>query len=153
MKTHHIIKAIGLFAVFILATLAAKPLAAQNAGVFTQSDRELLIRLEDNFESSQKQPELTIQRIVNPKSVVKGQGDDLRSAFNPRFGEVMTFMYRGFGIVFTMMIILMGFVQCNGRTTIAPFEIRHRRVEEVMIEFAKIDPKFKEILRKAASGM
>ena len=153
MKRSIIFKSFCLVASLILVKLAGTKVAAQNAGAFTQADRERLIRLEEKFESLQKQQELTNQRIDDFKSDVKAQGDDLRSEFNRRFGEVMTFMYWGFGILFTMMMVLMGFVLWDRRTAIAPLEIRQRRMEEAMIEYAKTNPKFKEILRKTASGI
>ncbi len=153
MKTHHIIKAIGLFAMLILAILAGKPLAAQNAGSFTKSDREILIRLEEKFESLQKQLELTNQRIDDLKTDVNSRFDGVNQRFdgvNQRFGELQTFMYWGFGILFTMMMVLMGFVLWDRRTAIKPIENRTHQLEEALIEYAKTDPKLKEILRKAA---
>jgi len=139
MKTIHSFKFICLVASFILVVLAATPVAAQDAGAFNQSDRERLIRLEEKFESLQKQQELTNQRI-----------DDFKTDVNSRLGDVMTFMYWGFGILFTMMMVLMGFVLWDRRTAIKPIENKTNRLEEALIEYAKTDPKLKEILRKAA---
>jgi predicted PurR-regulated permease PerM len=150
MKTHHIIKAIGLFAMLILAILAGKPLAAQNPGSFTQSDRELLIRLEEKFESLQKQIDLTNKRIDELKTDVNNRFDKQKLEFDQKFDDLQTFMYWGFGILFTMMMVLMGFVLWDRRTAIKPIENRTHQLEEALIEYAKTDPKLKEILRKAA---
>jgi len=157
MKTIRIFKSICLVVSLIMVLLAGTQVAAQNTVAFTQADREILIRLEGKMESFQKQLELTNQRIDDLKSDVNDFKSDVnskfseqKSEFDRRFGEVMTFMYWGFGILFTMMMVLMGFVLWDRRTAIAPLEIRQRRMEEAMIEFAKIDPKFKEILKKAA---
>jgi tellurite resistance protein TehA-like permease len=122
-----------------MVLLAGTQVTAQNTGTFNQADRERLIRLEEKFESLQKQQELTNQRI-----------DDLKSDVKSRLGDVMTFMYWGFGILFTMMMVLMGFVLWDRRTAIKPIENRTHQLEEALIEYAKTDPKLKEILRKAA---
>jgi hypothetical protein len=77
--------------------------------------------------------------------------DDFKSNVNRRVDELQTFKYQGFGILFSMMMVLMGFVLWDRRTAITPLERRTRWMEEALIEFAKTDPAFKEILRKAAT--
>ena len=138
MMKGNIFKSICLFALLLTAVLAGSHVVGQNTDSFTQTDRERMIRLEAKFESLQKQQELTNSRI-----------DDFKSDVNLRFGELQTFMYWGFGILFSMMMVLMGFVLWDRRTAISPIELRTRRMEEALIEYAKTDPKFKEILKKA----
>jgi len=160
MKTSIIYKAICLFALLILSVLCGTQVAAQNAGSFTQADRERLIRLDEKFESLQKQLELTNQRIDDLKTDVNSRFDGVNQQFdgvnqrfdgvNQRIDNLQTFMYWGFGILFTMMMVLMGFVLWDRRTAIKPLENRTHQLEEALIEYAKTDPKLKEILRKAA---
>lgn len=65
---------------------------------FTQDDRERLIRLEEGQKSLEKQIE----------------------AVNQRIDTLQTFMLWGFGILFGGMGILIGFVNCDRRTALAP---------------------------------
>ena len=146
MKTIRIFKSICLVVSLIMVLLAGTQVAAQNTVAFTQADRERLIRLEGKMESFQKQLDLTNQRIDDFKTDVNSRFDGV----NQRFGELQTFMYWGFGILFTMMMVLMGFVLWDRRTAIKPIENRTHQLEEALIEYAKTDPKLKEILRKAA---
>jgi uncharacterized protein YdhG (YjbR/CyaY superfamily) len=122
----------------LLFALGAGWVWGQNTDSFTRDDRERMIRMEEKFESLQKQQELTNARI-----------DEFKSDVNNRFGELQTFMYWGFGI-FSMMMVLMGFVLWDRRSAITPLKRRTHRLEDALIEFAKTDPKIMEILKKAA---
>lgn len=89
---------------------------------FTQEDRDRLVRLEEGQKYVQKQI------------------DDLRS-----------FMLWGFGILFGGIAILIGFVIWDRRTALTPVLRRQtefeEKVERVLRELARQDPKVAEILK------
>jgi len=78
--------------------------------------------------------------------------------------DMQSFMRWGFGITFSGMFILIGFILWDRRTTLAPVvkEIKYNQAEidewkkkektiiEVLNKYAELDPKLKEILNKAA---
>jgi hypothetical protein len=99
---------------------------------FTQDDRDRLIRLEEGIKA-------TNQRI---------------DATNQRIDTLTTFMLWGFGILFGGMGMLMGFVIWDRRTALAPavrknkeLEEREEAIEKALREYAKVEPKFAEILK------
>ena len=93
--------------------------------------------------------------------------DDINKRFddmNKRIDNLQGFMLWGFGITFSGMFILIGFILWDRRTTLAPVvkEIKYSQAEidewkkkektiiEVLNKYAELDPKLKEILNKAA---
>ena len=93
--------------------------------------------------------------------------DDMNKRFesiDKRFDALQGFMLWGFGITFSGMFILIGFILWDRRTTLAPVvkEIKYSQAEidewkkkektiiEVLNKYAELDPKLKEILNKAA---
>jgi len=90
--------------------------------------------------------------------------DEFHANINGRFDDIRGFMLWGFGILFSGMFILVGFILWDRRTTLAPVarnsdqnrsEIEElKRKEKALIDalnkYAETDPKLKEILNKAA---
>ena len=94
--------------------------------------------------------------------------DALEARTDKRFDELKNdlqgFMRWGFGILFSGMFILIGFILWDRRATLAPVvkEIKYSQAEidewkkkektiiEVLNKYAELDPKLKEILNKAA---
>jgi len=93
--------------------------------------------------------------------------DEMNKRFesiDKRFDALQGFMLWGFGITFSGMFILIGFILWDRRTTLAPVvkEIKYSQAEidewkkkektiiEVLNKYAELDPKLKEILNKAA---
>ena len=88
----------------------------------------------------------------------------LEARMDKRFDELRGFMLWGFGVLFSGMFILIGFILWDRRTTLAPVvkEIKYNQAEidewkkkektiiEVLNKYAELDPKLKEILNKAA---
>ncbi len=109
---------------------------------FTQEDRDRLIRLETKLEEGQK----ALQRQI----------DDLRLTTQKQIDNLQTLMLWGFGILFSGMGILIGFVLWDRRTALAPavrkqkeLEEREERIEKALKELATKDPKVEEALKHA----
>lgn len=79
---------------------------------------------------------------------------DLRfEDMNHRLNDIMTLMIGGFGILFTGMFTLMGFVLWDRRTTVAPvvkkvqgLEDEKEAIIKVLQEYARVEPKMREVL-------
>ena len=90
--------------------------------------------------------------------------ESIDKRFDKLEADLKGFMYWGFGILFSGMFILVGFILWDRRTTLAPVvkEIKYNQAEidewkkkektiiEVLNKYAELDPKLKEILNKAA---
>ncbi|GAB4541396.1 MAG: hypothetical protein Fur0020_10800 [Thermodesulfovibrionia bacterium] len=99
---------------------------------FTQDDRDRLIRLETKVEQIEKRFEQIDRRIERLENV----------------------MMWGFGLLFTTMIGLVGFVLWDRRTALAPairknkeLEEREEKIERALKELAEKDPKVAEVLK------
>jgi len=111
--------------VMLLLTAGLSAFAQSREVPFTLDDRDRLIRLEE-------------------------QNQSIRNEMNSRFDDIKTFMYWGFGILFSMMMFLFGFVLWDRRTVLSPVTRRNRALEQALIEYSEQHPELKEILRRAA---
>ncbi|MBF0566429.1 MAG: hypothetical protein HQK89_14460 [Nitrospirae bacterium] len=121
---------------FCISTVAAAADAS-----FTQSDRDRMIRLETKVDDGLK---ATNRRIDDLKSEMNGLKSDMKSEMKSLKSEITTFMFWGFGILFSGMWILMGFILWDRRTTLAPvakttreLETRTERLELAIKEMPK----------------
>ncbi len=99
---------------------------------FTQDDRDRLIRLETKVEQMEKRFDQIDRRIERLENV----------------------MMWGFGLLFTTMIGLVGFVLWDRRTALAPairknkeLEEREEKIERALKELAAKDPNVAEVLK------
>ncbi|CAN2042935.1 exported hypothetical protein [Candidatus Magnetomoraceae bacterium gMMP-15] len=90
---------------------------------FTQADRDRLIKLEVRVDEGFKNVN---QRIENLESRMYKMNDDLKS-----------FMFWGFGILFTFVVFLIGFVLWDRRTAIAPVAKYQKKLQERVDELEK----------------
>lgn len=133
---------LGLTAILI----AVSPVgAAQERGVAITSREivERLSRLEERvirLEEGQKRLE---QRI-----------DKLEAALNQRIDDLRQIILGGFGLTFTGMFALIGFVIWDRRTALTPavrriegLQERQQKIEEVLRQLSKENPKLAESLR------
>jgi hypothetical protein len=113
---------------------------------FTQADRDRMIRVETKVDEGLK---AVNQRI-----------DDMKSDMNRRFEQMQTFMLWGFGILFGLffsgMGFIMGFVLWDRRTALAPAVRKTKEIEEqtellkkALKEAAVENPSLKEALKHA----
>jgi hypothetical protein len=121
---------------------------------FTLDDRERMVRVEVKVEEGLK--------AVNQKV-----DDGLRSV-NQRIDFLQNIMLGGFGVLFSGMIALVGFILWDRRSTLAPvvrknkeleedllialrrtreLEEREATIEKALREYAEQDSRLKEILR------
>ncbi len=105
---------------------------------FTQEDRDRIIRLEEGQKSLQKQID-GLQRQI----------DDLRNSLQRQIDDIKTFLLWGFGILFTFMSVLMGFILWDRRTAVAPVIQRTERMELALKQLAIKNPEISEALRQA----
>ena len=104
-----------------------------------QEIKERLIRIEE--------------RMVT-KEELKAEIKDVRAEIKDVRIEIKEFMLWGFGILFSGMGILIGFVIWDRRTALAPaikkykeLEEKEELIEKALKEFAKTEPKLAEILK------
>jgi len=147
MKKSNLFFAIALCAMFFLTPLLGKVGGgfliggagvgfAQNVGInptgalpnasatysrevpFTLEDRDRIIKMDERLESQQRQL------------------DDLKTLF-----------YWGFGILFSLMLFLLGFIIWDRRTAMEPVRERTQSLILTLREYAKEQPKLADILR------
>ncbi len=102
---------------------------------FTQEDRNRIIRLETKLEEGQK----SLQRQI----------DDLRISLQRQIDDIKTFLLWGFGILFSLMSVLIGFVLWDRRTAVTPVIQRTERIELALKQLAIKNPEISEALRQA----
>ncbi|MDM7267219.1 MAG: hypothetical protein AB1353_05695 [Aquificota bacterium] len=116
---------------------------------FTQEDRDRITRLEVKVEEGFK---AVNQRIDD----VNKRIDDLKESTQKQSDDLRTLILWGFGVLFSGMGILIGLVMWDRRTAISPvvkktreLEDKSDRVEKVLKELAKEDPKIEQALKRA----
>jgi len=127
----------------LLLSVGASAFAQGREVPFTLDDRDRLIRMEEQNQSIRRE-------MKNPDNSLGSEISALRSEINSRFDDIKTFMYWGFGILFSMMMFLFGFVLWDRRTVLSPVTRRNRALEQALIEYSEQHPELKEILRRAA---
>lgn len=127
---------------------------------FTIEDRDRIIKLEEGQKSLQKQIDMLQKQIDDFKSMVQIQFTDLKNQID----DIKKFMYWGFGIIFSWIAFLIGFVLWDRRTTLAPIQRDSRELQleveklkkekneiiNVLKKYSDENPSFKDILNKAA---
>jgi DNA repair exonuclease SbcCD ATPase subunit len=107
-------------------------------------------------------------RLEEGQKNLEKRMDGLETRMDKRFDELKNdlqgFMFWGFGVLFSGMFILVGFILWDRRTTLAPvareqkyiqaeideWKKKEKTIIEVLKKYAENDPKLKEILDKAA---
>ena len=163
MKKSNLFFAIALCAMFFLPYLLHLPFgkdlgwascSAQNVGInatgalpnasatysrevpFTLEDRDRIIKIQikmdERFESINTRFESQQRQLDD----LKTQLDDLKTLF-----------YWGFGILFSLMLFLLGFIIWDRRTAMEPVRERTQSLILTLREYAKEQPKLADILR------
>jgi len=153
-------------ALIFMVLLVGKSAFSQREIPFTQEDRDRLIRTEIKLEELIKRSEIQYQSIQTQcESIDKRfegvdkqfEGVDKRfETIENQINDVKTFLYWGFGILFSFMAFLMGFIIWDRRTTLAPVKkeveqlnLEDKKIKDSLIEFSQHQPKLREILKKA----
>jgi len=113
---------------------------------FTQKDRELLIEL--------KMKMLEIDRRFEQVDKRFEQVDKRSDGIERRLERLESVMMWGFGLLFSSMLGLFSFVLWDRKTALSPairksreLEEREELLEKALKEYAKIEPRFAEILK------
>ncbi|MBF0566689.1 MAG: hypothetical protein HQK89_15800 [Nitrospirae bacterium] len=125
------------FMVFCISTVSASFTAASASAAdssFTQSDRDRMIRLEEGLKATNQRIDdglkATNQRIDDMGKKI----DDVKADVNKRLDQMYTLILWGFGILFGLffsgMVFLVGFVLWDRRTALAPAVRKTNEVEE-----------------------
>lgn len=125
--------------VAVSSLIATGQVHAAREQEFTITGKEIVERL-TRLEEGQKRLE---QRI-----------DKLEATLNQRIDDLRQVVLWGFGLTFTGMFALVGFVIWDRRTTVAPvtrrvaeLEEENRRFRKALQELAKENPRSTEVLR------
>jgi len=150
-----------LLAVFAILLFTAINVNAQNNAVsYTLNDRDRMIRLEVEQKALRNEMNVKFDAMDVKFNAINDKFDAINDKFNAindkfdaqndKISDIKTFLYWGFGVLFSMMMILFGFVLWDRRTAITPVTKKTQALEEVLIEFSKKNPEFREILKKMA---
>ena len=110
---------------------------------YTLEDRDRLIRVEATLKEFKESVDKRIEGI-----------DKRIDSVDKRIERLETVMMGGFGLLFTSMVGLVGFVLWDRRTALAPavrrsreLEEREERIERALREIAQKDPRVAEALK------
>jgi len=113
---------------------------------FTQKDRELLIELKMKMVEIDRRFEQVDKRFE--------QVDERGDGIERRLERLESVMMWGFGLLFSSMLGLFSFVLWDRKTALSPairksreLEDREELIEKALKEYAKIEPRFADILR------
>lgn len=113
---------------------------------YTLEDRDRLIRVETKIEMIDKRFEMMEKRFE--------QIDRRFEQADNRLERLENVIMWGFGLIFTSMVALVGFVLWDRRSALAPairkakeLEEREELLERALKEYAKIEPRFADVLR------
>jgi hypothetical protein len=95
-----------------------------------------------------------LTRLEEGQKRLEQRIDKLEATLNQRIDDLRQVVLWGFGLTFTGMFALVGFVLWDRRTALAPavrrfedLQDRQRRIEEALRQLAKENPKVAESLR------
>jgi chaperonin cofactor prefoldin len=140
------------FIVIIVLLLVGQCVWAEEVP-YTLEDRDRLIRVETKIEEIDKR----FQQIDKRFEQIDKRFDQIDRRFEQlerRIERLENVMMWGFGLLFTTMIGLVGFVLWDRRTALSPairknkeLEERNDKIEKALKEYAYKEPKLAEILR------
>ena len=120
---------------------------------FTQKDRELLIELKVKMVEIDRRFEQIDKRFDQVDKRFE-QVDKRSDGIERRLERLESVMMWGFGLLFSSMLGLFGFVLWDRKTALSPairksreLEEKEELIEKALKEYAKIEPRFAEILK------
>ncbi|MCF8366499.1 MAG: hypothetical protein K9H16_11995 [Bacteroidales bacterium] len=139
--------------VYIFLFLFAINLSSQTQEVpYTLADRDRLIQVEADIQSLRNEMNsLRNEMNTNMQSI-----DQRFENIENRLDDQKTFLYWGFGILFSFMLFLVGFVLWDRRSMIKPLndevetlKRENEKMKEIFRKQAEIQPQLWEILKNA----
>ena len=166
-----IMKQALLILFFIAVTL---PLHAQQQEVpYTIADRDRLIQVEANVNGMRNE----MNSLRNEMNSLRGEMNSLRGEMNSlreemdakletihqridniekRLDNIQTFLLWGFGMLFSLMIFMLGFIIWDRRTTLAPvrsdleeLKLQNEKMKEIFRKQSEAQPHLRKILKNA----
>ena len=150
----------GFFVVLSILLLSYNAFAKDIS--YTLEDRDRIIRVEAKIEQMDKrfeQVDSRFEQIDKRFEQMDKRFEQIDKRFeqiDSRIGRLEDVMLRGFGLLFTTMVVMVGFVLWDRRTALAPAiresrELREReeRMERILKEIALKDANVAEALRHA----
>ncbi|MEA3446619.1 MAG: hypothetical protein U9R19_18030 [Bacteroidota bacterium] len=147
---------------------------------YTLADRDRLIQVEANVNGMRNEMNSLrneMNSLRNEMNSLRNEMNSLRSeidaklesinsrfdgiqiqfdGINQRLDSQQTFLFWGFGLLFTFMIFMLGFILWDRRTTLAPvkIEVEHlkqtdEQIIEVIRKHSEFHPKLRELLKVA----
>ncbi len=115
-----------------------------------EQDKERLIRVEVKLDALEDKVDALSKDVDQRFMQIDKRFDDI----DKRFNDLQNYMLGGFGVLFTMMIALVGFILWDRRSVTAPLEReartlkqREELLEQILIQYGKQEPKLLEILK------
>jgi len=135
-----------LIILFLFTILTLTTYSQQQEVPYTLADRDWLIQVEAN-----------VNGMRNEMNSLRSEMDAKIETLNQRFDNIekrldnlQTFLYWGFGLLFSFMVFLFGFIIWDRRTTLAPVKREQDKILEALRELSKKDSNIREALKKAA---
>ena len=120
---------------------------------YTLADRDRLIQVEANVNGLRNEMN-SLRNEMNAKiEAVNQRFDGVQKQFdgiNQRLDNLQIFLYWGFGLLFSFMVFMLGFILWDRRTTLAPVKREQDKIIEALKELSKNDPNIREALKKVA---
>ncbi len=143
-----------IFRYGFLAVSAMLLVSAMAFGQGKPATEERLIRVEEGVKNLEKRIDgletSMNKRIDGLETSMNKRIDDLRADMNIRLDDIKNFMLWGFGVLFSGMFILIGFILWDRRTTLAPVAKETKELRELIELLQKDDKTVKTILREYA---
>ena len=136
---------------FILFIGVITSVAAQQQVVpYTLADRDRMIQIEADLKSFRLEMDVHLKSIDRRFEGIDQRFDSLEHNLEQRLDRQYNFMLWGFGMLFSFMVFLFGFILWDRRTTVAPVQHQQERLLSGLRELGKKDEKIREMLKNAA---
>ena len=132
--------------ILILTTIFCTAKAQDNQVPYTLDDRDRMIRLEEKAEALSNEMNIRFAAMNDRFAAM----DNKIEAQSRSISELKSTQNWQFATLLGALFIMFGFIIWDRRTAITPVSRRTKRLEEAMIEFAKNNADFREILKKAS---
>ena len=149
-----------LIILFSFTILALTMYSQQQEVPYTLADRDRLIQVEANVNGMRNEMNSLRSEMNSLRSEMDAKIETLNQRFegvqtqfdviNQRLDNLQTFLYWGFGLLFSFMVFLFGFIIWDRRTTLAPLKREQDKILEALRELSKKDSNIREALKKAA---